>query len=411
MNYKKSIYNFWFEDEAGHKIVWNSFKNTLQFVEECDFTKLHSDNLHGIAEDNLNLFLKTGILLRTDIDEAREVIWRNNRFADDGLSHYRILTTTGCNAACEYCYEKGVAVQHMTKDTALKTAEFICRNRLNQICNLEWFGGEPLVNVEPIDIICMQLRKQGMPYKSVMETNGSLFNRDLISRAVDLWNLKRVQITIDGIDRKHEAAKKFKPGIFDIIVRNMHILLDTGIKVAIRIIHTGDTDNEAELIYYLNKEFPIDGNRPAVYLSPLYKAGKTYEAEYVMQIIELNRILIETKFAEAGTIYDMRKYSGRCFASTINGYTIAPDGTTYNCSHNMSENQRTGTIWLNEEPNQVRKDFVFRQTPQECVECIMFPVCRRGCRVAETKLAPMTQCHIFKNVIKEALLERVKYEK
>ena len=407
--YRASKYNLYFGDDSRQRFIWNSVSNILESVDEHDYIQLSRGNCHEMSNEKKKEYLKLGFLVHACVDEIQEVLRRINYHANYAMPHYRILTTTGCNAACDYCYEKGLPIQNMSIDTAVATADFIGRRAGKTVSVLEWFGGEPLLNAGAINTICEQLNSHNLQYKSIMESNGILFDDDMISCAAKLWNLKSVQITLDGVGRQHEAVKKLDQGTFDKIIQNIHRLLEARIKVNIRIIHVGDIERESEVIYFLDREFPVAEIRPAVHISPLYKAGKSYRPDYVKEILILNKILFETNFVREEQLYDLSKYSGLCFASTISGYTIAPDGTFYNCSHNMSPSQRTGSIWSSEEHNETRKEFVFRKLPQECRSCVLFPICQGGCRVADMKLAPMTQCHIFKNVVKDVLWERLRY--
>ena len=45
--------------------------------------------------------------------------------AAKAIDYYRILTTTGCNARCFYCYEKGTKPVTMTAETASKVVDYI----------------------------------------------------------------------------------------------------------------------------------------------------------------------------------------------------------------------------------------------------------------------------------------------
>ena len=117
-----------------------------------------------------------------------------------GITGYTILTTTDCNARCFYCYEKGRRRIPMTDRTARKAAEFILRNSPGEKVHLRWFGGEPLYNKGVISLICGLLRDAKVDYRSSMVSNGYLFDDQTIAEAVGLWNLEKVQITLDGTE-------------------------------------------------------------------------------------------------------------------------------------------------------------------------------------------------------------------
>ena len=103
------------------------------------------------------------------------------------ISTYIILPTTGCNARCFYCFEKGAKPVTMTAETASKVVRYIVAHRGSETVHISWFGGEPLVNAKAIDQICTELSQQSMPFRSEMITNGYLFDAEMAQRAKDLW--------------------------------------------------------------------------------------------------------------------------------------------------------------------------------------------------------------------------------
>ena len=53
-----------------------------------------------------------------------------------------ILPSTGCNAKCFYCFEKGAMKKHMDYDTADKVIDYIVKHYNGKILKVRWFGGE-----------------------------------------------------------------------------------------------------------------------------------------------------------------------------------------------------------------------------------------------------------------------------
>ena len=167
---------------------------------------------------------------------------------EDIISSYTILTTTDCNARCFYCYEKGRSRIPMSEKTAMKVSSLIERNQKDKKdVTLRWFGGEPLYNGKVIDLICGELEKSNVPFKSSMISNGYLFDEDTVQKAVKLWRLQKVQITLDGTEAIYNRSKAF---IYDgavspyrRVVRNIGLLLDAGIDVSVRLnlgLHNAD---------------------------------------------------------------------------------------------------------------------------------------------------------------------------
>ena len=180
-----------------------------------------------------------------DYDEHDQVVKLRSIFRklDDAnpkstITNYTILPTTACNARCYYCFEKGTKFQTMTKETADDVVNFIVKNcGAEKSVVIAWFGGEPTVATERIDQICEGLRENGITYRSSMITNGYLFDEEMVLKAKQLWNLKSVQITIDGTEKNYNRIKAY-PGVsgspYQRVMRNIGLLLDKEIVVGVR---------------------------------------------------------------------------------------------------------------------------------------------------------------------------------
>jgi sulfatase maturation enzyme AslB (radical SAM superfamily) len=154
------------------------------------------------------------------------------------ITGYTILTTTGCNARCFYCFEKGTKPVTMTAETADKVVRYIVKHRGDEKVQIRWFGGEPLVNAKVIDQICTELREQDVPFRSTMISNGYLFDADKVQRAKDLWQLQQVQITLDGMEQTYNRVKAYvHQGVnaFERVLQNIAMLTAAGIRVSIRL--------------------------------------------------------------------------------------------------------------------------------------------------------------------------------
>ncbi len=152
--------------------------------------------------------------------------------ATNTVTTYVILTTTGCNARCFYCYEKGTKPVVMTAETASKVVRYIVAHRGDENVSIRWFGGEPLVNVKVIDQICTELREQGVPFRSSMVSNGYLMDADMVERAKDLWQLQHVEITLDGMAQTYNRVKDYVyrgVNAFERVLENIGMLTAAGI--------------------------------------------------------------------------------------------------------------------------------------------------------------------------------------
>ncbi|MCQ2234492.1 MAG: 4Fe-4S cluster-binding domain-containing protein [Paludibacteraceae bacterium] len=125
------------------------------------------------------------------------------------ITGYTIFSTSDCNARCFYCFEKGAQRNDMSPKTALDVANFITKKCNGNKVVLRWFGGEPLLNTKAMDIICETLKNNSIEFTSTMISNGSLFNNSNVTKAKNLWNLKGVQITLDGTKNVYQKAKSY----------------------------------------------------------------------------------------------------------------------------------------------------------------------------------------------------------
>ena len=317
---------------------------------------------------------------------AREVraVGRMLEKRPEGITGFTILTTTDCNARCFYCYEKGRSRISMKEETALKVAEFIIRNHATGKVKLLWFGGEPLYNKGVISLICDKLRRAGVDYQSSMISNGYLFDDDTVSEAIGPWNLKRVQITLDGTEEVYNRSKAFvrpETSPYRRVLSNIHCLLDAGIKVSIRLnIGRHNADDLLDLADILTHEF--GGQKLlGVYSHTLFETGSEMEAvsqhrELFDARMKLQEKLREGKFAQEGSLPDQLKLN-RCMADRDDDVIILPDGRLGKCEH-YSEDHCFGSIDSPERDETLLAEFKrLREELDACADCPFYPDCYR----------------------------------
>ena len=175
------------------------------------------------------------------------------------LTSYTIFPTTDCNARCFYCYEMGRSRIPMSMETAEKVVRYIKRHCGGEKVKLLWFGGEPLFNRDVIDTICNGLRREGVEFHSTMISNGYLFDEESVRKAVENWNLKRVQISLDGTEAVYNRSKAYiyrEGSPYQVVLSNMERLLDATIRISVRLnADLYNVDNLMELVEELSRRF------------------------------------------------------------------------------------------------------------------------------------------------------------
>ena len=305
-----------------------------------------------------------------------------------GITSFTILTTTDCNARCFYCYEKGRNRIPMKEETARKVAEFIIKNNPGKKVKLRWFGGEPLFNKGVISLICGELRRAGIEYQSSMVSNGYLFDDETVAEAIDLWDLKTVQITLDGTEEVYNRSKAFiyqEGSPYLRVLGNIHCLLDAGIKVDVRLnIDRHNADDLLVLADVLIDEF---GGQKLfrVYSHPLFEAASEYTAvfhtdsqrqELFHARKRLQEKLREGKIALEGTLPDKLKLH-HCMADSDIDIVILPGGHLGKCEH-YSDDHWFSHLDDAERDDTMREGFKrLREEIDACADCLFYPDCYR----------------------------------
>lgn len=314
----------------------------------------------------------------------------NQQFSKtDYINHFVILPTMECNARCFYCFENGSKRYPMTEQTAYDVADYIEKVSKGEDVYIQWFGGEPLYNQKAIDLISSSLVKKNINFKSLMVSNGYLFDEDLVWFAKEKWNLQRVQITLDGTQDIYNKYKNYiykdDPNPFSIVIRNIKLLLSAEIIVYIRINLGDHNENDMyDLVDYIEKEI---GKSPYlhVYTWLLYE---TRLSEKDKHTIETKSALIKRQIAlenyiENKSLKIIRPIPNNicmkaCMAEDDASIVIMPDGHLGKCDH-YSDKNFVGSIYSNAPLDKNITEAWKTKRPENelCADCNIFPYCRK----------------------------------
>lgn len=217
--------------------------------------------------------------------------------------------------------------------------------------------------------------------------------------------LEKIQITLDGIEEIYEEAKQVKKGSFKQVINNIKLLAKNDITVHIRMNYGDNFDILENLILYLKENIGFN-KRIFYYVHPIFKKKEAVSREVIEKIIKLNDLMVENGLMKNTDLYNFKYRQTRCFASNYNGYTIAPDGKLYNCSHIMNSKGEIGNVSKYSRYNPKRLEFVDITILEKCKDCILYPICKGGCRASELGLDDLNQCIIYKSGI-DMVLEKI----
>lgn len=350
--------------------------------------KVLSNSPIGPTEKNQEL-ISNHFLVPEDFDEYRSVkqlrkIY-HSRSSGDAINHYVILPTTFCNARCFYCYESDYPRAHMTEETADKLINYIAEHHQNKNVLLSWFGGEPLVGIKRIDQITQGLKNRNISFSSSMISNGYLFDEEVAERSVKLWNLKRVQITLDGTEEVYNNVKAYtnvKDSPYQRVLRNIDLLRKQGIQVNIRLnVDFYNKDNIGKLIEELGERYS-ESEKIAVYLNILFNdqgfEPVHHTQEEIIQLAEIvdayTERLEELKIAHKRYKVPSLTVS-QCMADNPHTVEIQPDGSFCRCEHesilDSYGNIDEGVL----DPEKPLKWQEIIERTDECPECCFYPSC------------------------------------
>ncbi|MDO5329094.1 MAG: radical SAM protein [Coriobacteriia bacterium] len=394
--------NFVVQDDTddGGLVLYNNFTKSAWVL-----NKSEKDALENLDTDHptIKKLIEGWYLVPKNFDELKtfqqvrdiyNVVYENSNI-DTGLTSFTILTTTECNARCYYCYENGCEKATMDKQMAFDVANFIKKSSKDKKnIHLAWFGGEPLFNYEAIDIICNELSRDGYDYTSSMITNGYMFDEKLIKQAVNLWNLKSLQITLDGTRDVYNNAKSYAVldendtrDPFSRVLDNIDLLIKAKIKVLIRLNLSPENEEDIkDLIEILSKRF-ANNKYVHVYCHTLFQeiskvgtkramSDKSLEECYDREL-EIQNLLFNKHLASADALPRSIKMN-HCMADSKQSVVILPDGNLTKCEHFTEALPTWGSIYSNDYNQDIIKEWE-RLYPykEECRTCKHCPSCLR----------------------------------
>ena len=372
-------------------LLFNILSGELLLLDETEIEYFAPQ--HKVANSTVKQLVEKWFLVPENTDDcqlSKQLVTVinsiNNIFSSPQISSFTILPTTDCNARCFYCFELGCSRKWMTEETAMSVVDYIMRKKADGEIKIRWFGGEPLYNSKIIDIISSELKKHGVKYHCNMTTNGYLFDEDMIDRAKNLWNLQKIQITLDGTEKIYNKTKAYiyknDPSPFKRVIKNIKNLLERGMEVVIRInMDLHNVDDSFDLTKYLLEEFKGFNN---YFINPhlLYENSckfKTNDTDkddnYLNKKYNELREIVSKALNKQSKYTRIMRFSNHCLADTDTSVMILPEGQLGKCEH-YTDDHYIGSIF----DDKLDLDMItwFKQTTTvmpECDNCELRPAC------------------------------------
>ena len=412
-------------------LLYSTFSTSIVELEEELYREIFEEENYSEYPNEVKSLFEMGFLIDDDNDELSYLESLRCKTLEANKSsptYYIICPTTGCNARCYYCFEKGIRQKKMSVPTAMAVADYIIENHDDEHLVLQWFGGEPLLEPGIISLIVRRLRESGIKFDSKIITNGSLLSDDIILKAKNEWNVKIIQITIDALFEEYNSIKDYinlSRDPFESVMKNIEKCLKNKINVRIRINFNPLKNAKAiETVKYLRARFGLDENF-FVYLAPIDSEdipaiSEKFESESRHPLIQL--IEAEEEYCsfgnydrrtETGTEYDsiLKKYyltpiPTSCYGGCKSSLTIDSNGNIFDCHRLLGhENYASGNVFDGREDNDVSKFFANPYIEDEqCNNCNLLPLCQGGCKYRSMTFGKEHSCTFIKGAVEDLIL-------
>lgn len=389
---KVSNYVTTIEIDEEMKMLYSTFSRqyyVYDIKDEEEIKNFFAEVNKGVYnEKEMNLFqilLNKKIIVRDEVDELRELEYLENSARYQG-NRYKILVyaTNACNFRCDYCTQPHI-VKNLDSKVSEKLLKLISKKSgTNRKIEIDWFGGEPLLQYEEMCSIMEQANEicnqNKCDFMAGITTNGYLLTQEKIKKLKSL-NVEWMQITLDGNRETHNKRRMLVNGgeTFDIVLENVKQVLKEGIHVIFRInVDKENIDDISHLLDAIPKEHRIFAQ---------ISICNIFQNEEKLSTFSLLKQAIEKGYRYAER---WNKFVG-CQTSLKNAAVIDTDGSVLLCSNAEPEEKRMGCLDENGNIRIERSSDYYkvctlsaRDNP-ECHNCIELPFCIACCMKARLK--------------------------
>lgn len=399
--YKLSRYNVFHQDREV-QYMWNTYSGALLKLDKSGQEYIHSFSGFDDGSGEFKLLNANGFIVFEQIDEFGRVCFEEKQ-ALTSLEPYEmrfvIAVGMGCNYDCWYCFEKGVkSIINMTPEIANMVSEYICQQLKNnpnaKKIKIGWFGGEPLLYTDIIEIISNRLIKytvqNSIVYSAKLVTNGRLLDTKALQLLQDLC-VEEFQITIDGTKDLYCKSKNATSEDFKCVIDNICYVAEktNNIKLLIRLnIANNDVKEAISTTDYLfsqcgllgktriNFAFVRDFTKPSNVTQEAY-------ANYVHDYFQwLDYIIKNYGMSAVKVNFPVRRHTS-CGLTRATVLCIGPSGEFYKCERRIGDHSKIiGNVSHGRFYNDVELAYqatVDSQSKKQCAQCSYVPVCMGKC--------------------------------
>lgn len=309
-----------------------------------------------------------------------------------------------CNLRCKYCFAGTGDFGHdrslMSKEVGEKAVDFIIAGSgQRKHCEIDFFGGEPLMNMPVVKHVVEYVRKReketGKEFKLTLTTNGVLLN----DKNIQYLNDNHISVVL-SLDGRKEVHDRMRPnvagkGSYDNVLANFKKLVDArgGENYFLRGTFTAyNLDFTADVLDMADHGFKLLSVEPVVAKESDYEINEAHLPKLFEEYDKLAEAYIERKLSGNGFEFfhfNMDINNGPCVAKRLSGcgagheyFAVAPNGDLYPCHQFVGRDKYLlGNLFdgvTNQEmPQHFRQAHVLNKP--ECSKCWARFYCSGGC--------------------------------
>lgn len=353
---------------------------------------LNKMGVYSTNEDFKNIY--DFIHNRNDISSNIGAIYKQMNLKEE-FSSISLNISEKCNFNCSYCFGDGGnygRVEHFMNWGVAKTLIDFWLENLNKnslVYNVNFFGGEPFLNLDIIKKTVSYLNSKEYLHNKVhfiVTTNGSIFNEEI--RDILNENNFEISISIDGLPFIHNKNRPYKNNLksFDTVFQNIDSFKSCAKDLSIQM-----TLTNKDITYMSDSvRFLWNNDIEKVYSNLVFGKNIDYSSEdirnYDSELNKLKNMTLDNLKKGKNNIYGnilsgakniyTKKFSLNCFARRKHGLISSANGEIYSCYRAIG--MREFFVKDLEKLNSPRSQVIDYKV-KECDECYVQLFCGNGC--------------------------------
>ena len=400
----------------GTYILLDVNSSTLHIIDKMTFDIL--DIFTGSNDDEVIQALSGSYSegdLKEALDELRTLVEKEILFAPNlgvpmSFSEQPIVKSIclhvahDCNLRCGYCFagtgDFGQSRGLMNRETAFRAVDFLIeRSGPRRHCEIDFFGGEPLLNIDvvrdTVNYVRQREKETGKVFKLTLTTNAVLLDDE----AIDFLNKNNISLVL-SLDGRQEVHDRMRPntggqGSYNGVLRNIKKAVDSrqGQNYYLRGTFTAhNLDFAADVLAMAEEGFQLLSVEPVVGKDADYEIRQEHLPQLFSEYEKLAEEYLQRKLAGHGFEFfhfNLDIHHGPCVAKRLSGcgagheyLAVTPEGDLYPCHQFVGrEGFLLGDVWTgvtnSSLPVQFRQAHVLNK--EECSKCWARFYCSGGC--------------------------------